>query len=163
MKLGDPDGHGYYGVLEEGPEGLVCHNCGRQHRHLGLHVWKAHGITAAQYRETHGLLRSRGLVSGDLRQVMANNAAGHYSDASPLALGRNPAAAAAVRLQAARGASAQEAAQRDARMALVGRSGRRGTVVTCQWCGVDFCPLTGARRRRFCSRSCASKSARAST
>jgi hypothetical protein len=28
LSLGDPDGHGRYGVLEEQPGGLVCHECG---------------------------------------------------------------------------------------------------------------------------------------
>jgi hypothetical protein len=29
LSLGDPDGYGRYGVLEEQPGGLVCHECGR--------------------------------------------------------------------------------------------------------------------------------------
>jgi hypothetical protein len=157
LRFGDADGHGQFGVLSEGPHGLVCHECGDQHRHLGLHVWKAHGITAATYREAHGLLRSRGLVAADLRGVLAANAAVRYSENAALARARDPAAATAARLHGAKGASAEEAADRDARMARVGRSARRGTVVTCQWCGVEFCPLTGASRRRFCSRSCASR------
>jgi hypothetical protein len=161
MRVGDPDGHGQYGMLHEAPEGLLCHECGQPHRHLGLHVWRAHGITTAQYREAHGLLRSRGLVANDLRRLMVGNAVAHYSEDGPLAQRRNPVAATEARLQSAKGASAQEAAERDARMAQVGRSGRRGTVVTCRWCGVEFCPLTGARKRRFCSRSCASRHTRA--
>jgi hypothetical protein len=161
LRLGDPDGYGHFGVLSEGRHGLICHECGDQHRHLGLHVWKAHGIKAATYGEAHGLLRSRGLVAADLRDVLAANAAVRYTEDAALARARDPAAAMAARLQGAKPASAEEAANRDARMALVGRSGRRGTVVTCQWCGVEFCPLTGASRRRFCSRSCASRHTRA--
>jgi hypothetical protein len=40
--------------------------------------------------------------------------------------------------------------------------GRRGTEVTCANpdCGAVFCPLTSAKRRQFCSRSCATKHAR---
>jgi hypothetical protein len=47
------------------------------------------------------------------------------------------------------------------RAARVGK-GRRGTEVTCANpdCQAVFCPLTGAKRRQFCSRSCATKHAR---
>ena len=159
-RFGDPDGHGRYGILDEDPDGLLCAHCGTRHRHLGLHVWKAHGLTAAQYRETHGLLRSRGLVAQDLRLVMATNAGAHYGENAGLARSRDPARASAARLARKMPASAQEAEGRDRRMAEVGRSARRATVVLCQGCGVAFCPLVDVARRRFCTRSCASRHTR---
>lgn len=158
--FGDPVGFGRYGALDEGPDGLRCHVCDAWHRHLGLHVWRAHGMTAAQYREAYGLLRTRGLVAEDLRRAMAATAAAHYASNAALVAARDPAAATTARLHHRKGASAQEADERDRRMALVGRAGRRGTVVVCAWCQVAFCPLTGGRRRRFCSRSCASRHTR---
>lgn len=57
MKLGDVDGHGRYGLLEEVVGGLVCHLCGHAFANLGLHAWRGHGVTADQYREAHGLQR----------------------------------------------------------------------------------------------------------
>jgi hypothetical protein len=159
-RFGDPVGFGRYGILEQGADGLRCHLCGAWHRHLGLHVWRAHGLTAAQYREAHGLLRSRGLVAEDLRRVMVATAAANYDSNTALMSARNPKAATAARLQEGKAASAQEAEERDRRMAEVGRSGRRGTVVVCGWCGAAFCPLIGSSRRRFCSRSCASRHTR---
>ncbi len=62
LEVGAPDGHGRFGMLDEDDEGLLCHECGHRFQHLGLHVWKAHGLTAREYRMAHGLLRSRGLV-----------------------------------------------------------------------------------------------------
>jgi hypothetical protein len=51
LTYGDPDGYGRHGILQEGPAGFVCHECGRDDiAHLGLHAYRAHGITAAEYR-----------------------------------------------------------------------------------------------------------------
>jgi predicted transcriptional regulator len=50
-------------VLEEQPGGLVCHECGRTFPSLGLHAYRGHGMTAAQYRERHGLQRTAGLAA----------------------------------------------------------------------------------------------------
>ncbi len=41
-----------------------------------------------------------------------------------------------------------EAAERDARIARIGRATRVVIVIHCEWCGVGFCPLGQARRRR---------------
>lgn len=49
MELGEEDGHGRYGMLDETSDGLVCHECGRAFPNLGLHAWRGHGMTAAQY------------------------------------------------------------------------------------------------------------------
>ena len=38
MELGDADGHGRYGMLDETSDGLVCHECGRAFPNLGLHT-----------------------------------------------------------------------------------------------------------------------------
>lgn len=66
-RVGDPDGFGWYGRLEESDAGLTCHTCGWIGRHLGLHLWKAHGDSAEVYKERHGLLRLRGLVASPTR------------------------------------------------------------------------------------------------
>ncbi len=46
MDVGAPDGYGRFAVIDEQTDGLLCHECGRTFTHLGLHVYKAHGISA---------------------------------------------------------------------------------------------------------------------
>lgn len=64
MHYGDPDGHGHYGILATDDDGLlICHECGHSWRHLATHARAAHGLLAADYRERHGLARTRALVA----------------------------------------------------------------------------------------------------
>lgn len=150
--IGEPDGHGQYGVVDENADGLLCHECGRRFTHLGLHAWRRHEVSAADYRQAHGLSRVRGLVASETRSMIVANAQRTYSSKAQFVASRDPAAATAARLELGTGMSpAGLAASRTRR----GR-GRRGTVVVCQWCGVKFCPLTNARRRQFCTKSHAS-------
>ena len=74
LEVGSSDSYGKHGVLERRGRELICHECGRAHRHLGLHVYRAHGLRAAEYRKRHGLARGRGLVADDLREVIQANA-----------------------------------------------------------------------------------------
>ena len=157
--VGERDGFGRYGVLDETADALVCAFCGWTGAHLGLHAYRAHGMTADAYRARYGLLRSRGLVASNTREkIRANGRAGMPSRAAFVAR-RYTAAATRARLKTGRQATAEEAAGRDARMSSIGRRGRIETVVVCEWCGVAFCPL-GDKRLRFCSRSCASRHTR---
>ena len=82
LSLGDPDGYGRYGVLEEQPGGLVGHECGRTFPSLGLHAYRGHGTTAAQYRERHGLQRTAGLITADLRARIRDNARAHMASSA---------------------------------------------------------------------------------
>src|SRR5258705_6624449 len=88
LSLGDPDGYGRYGVLEEQPGGLVCHECGRTFPSLGLHAYRGHGMTAAQYRERHGFQRTAGLITAELRTRIQDNAEAQM--ASPRRAGIHP-------------------------------------------------------------------------
>ncbi|MEU9837116.1 MucR family transcriptional regulator [Streptosporangium sp. NPDC048047] len=65
LAYGDPDGHGVYGQLTytDNGERVICHECGTEKRALGTHAWYAHQITAAEYRERHGLSVRRGLAA----------------------------------------------------------------------------------------------------
>lgn len=156
VQLGDEDGHGFYGILDEDPSGLLCHECGERFVHLGLHAWKGHGVTAVAYRRAHGLA-SRGLVAESTRAKQADNSRRTLDDKAAFLAKRDPA-------RAWKASGPMSPAGREAvRAALAGRKGtaRRGLVVTCRWCGSQFCPLAGAKRRKFCSRSCASKATRA--
>ena len=51
-RVGDRDGFGGFGIVDETPDGLLCHECGRRFIHLGPHVYKAHGVTADEYLST---------------------------------------------------------------------------------------------------------------
>ncbi len=164
LAVGDRDGFGWYGVLEETAAGLGCAECSWVGRHLGLHAFRAHGVSADQYRARHGLRRSRGLVASGTRRAIQDNARVGLSRRPLFVQRRDPAAATARRLQQAQPASPQAAADRNARMAAVGRSARVEVVVECRWCLVAFCPIRGnQRRRRYCSRSCAAKATRRGT
>jgi hypothetical protein len=162
-RVGDADGHGLFGVLDEPDDGLLCHDCGWRGQHLGLHVYRAHGLTASGYRYAHGLKRTRGLVAASTRAVITENARRRYTKPAGAAfrLARDPQGAALARLAQALPPSPEAAAARDAAVARIGRSTRVPRVVTCGWCGVHFCPLRASKRRRFCSRSCASRQTRA--
>lgn len=155
--VGEPDGAGLFGVLDETDEGLLCHECGDRFVHLGLHAWRRHGLPAAAYRQRHGLSRRRGLVATSTRTVMADNARKNLAANEPFLQARSPlAAAAAPRLVSPQGRERIIAANRATR----GARRRLGTVVVCERCGAAFCPLSSARKRRFCSRSCAAAHAR---
>lgn len=157
LNVGDVDGWGLFGVLDETEDGLLCHRCGHRYTHLGLHAWRGHGITADAYREAHGLARSRGLVATPTREVIANNAREQLATKPAFLASRSPATASSTpRSISPEGREAVRATNR----ASPGRR-RSGTVVICEQCGSRFCPLAGARRRRFCSRSCASIYSRA--
>ncbi|MCK0111921.1 hypothetical protein MWU75_07200 [Ornithinimicrobium sp. F0845] len=156
MEVGDPDGYGQYGMLMETAEGLVCHECGQTFTHLGLHTYKAHGLAAAAYKKAHGLGRV-GLVAADTRQVIVENARRRYAGTPAFIAARDPRAAHEAFLAKKEPHSpAGRAAIRRATSARRG-SARKGTVVVCNECGVSFCPLMAATKRRFCTRSCASK------
>lgn len=58
-RTGQSVGAGVYGRIGETPEGrLICHECGRAYLSLAAHVYAAHGITAAEYRETYEIPRT---------------------------------------------------------------------------------------------------------
>lgn len=71
MRPGDPDGRGRYAVLDVDDDGrITCHECGRTYQHLATHVRGAHGITAAAYRDAHGLGATTRLVGPGPRARM---------------------------------------------------------------------------------------------
>ncbi len=83
MDVGAPDGFGRFAVVDEQTGGLLCHECGRRFAHLGLHVYKAHEISANEYRTAHGLGR-RGLVATATRDIIANKRPGSPGQQDPL-------------------------------------------------------------------------------
>lgn len=71
VRVGDLDGHGQYGYLDEVDGRLLCHECGRTYLHLGTHAAGAHDLTAEQYRIAHGLALTEPLVASSVREKMS--------------------------------------------------------------------------------------------
>ena len=160
MELGERDGFGLYGQVSGDEYGLVCHECGRTFTHLGLHAYKAHGITADQYRQEHGLRRRQGLVVSGTREKLRQNAAASLATKTTFLAHRDPGAASAA--SAAKRSSTAAGRAASAATGKPGR-GRLGTVIQCLRCGALFCPLASARRRTYCSKRCAGQAARAAS
>ena len=59
-QVGEPDGHGLFGVLDEDADGLLCHICGWRGSHLGLHAYKGHGMRARQYNSSTAFVAPKG-------------------------------------------------------------------------------------------------------
>lgn len=62
--LGDPSGHGRYGVLDVDEYGVLCHECGHRFASLGIHAYRTHSISATEYRDRHGVEGSLALPKG---------------------------------------------------------------------------------------------------
>lgn len=92
MKYGEPDGHGHYGILETDEDGLlICHECGESWRHLATHARAAHGLLAADYRERHGLARTRSLVAPVVSEKMSESwEANRATHMAAIEASRNP-------------------------------------------------------------------------
>lgn len=69
MRVGDPDGHGRYGHLDQDEDGLlICHDCGRGFAQLATHARYSHGYAgAADYRQAHGLRRTEKMAAPSMR------------------------------------------------------------------------------------------------
>ena len=160
MELGERDGFGFYGQVTGDEYGLQCHECGHTFTHLGLHAYRAHGVTADQYRQEHGLRRRQGLVVSGTSEKMRQNAAASLATKTTFLAHRDPGAASAV--SAAKRSSTAAGRAAPAANGKPGR-GRLGIVIECLWCGALFCPPSGARRRTYCSKRCAGQAARAAS
>ena len=97
-QVGEPDGHGLFGVLDEDADGLLCHICGWRGPHLGLHAYKGHGMRARQYKLEHGLRRSKGLVAAAVLEKLAEHGAAQMPSRKGLIAARDPRRATAARL-----------------------------------------------------------------
>lgn len=71
MKVGDSDGHGTYGHVDEEADGLLCHECGGHYRSLGVHAYMAHGMTADEYRAAHGIPQRVSLITTETREAVS--------------------------------------------------------------------------------------------
>ncbi len=96
-RVGQPVGAGVYGRLSEDAEGrLICHECGKAFLSLAAHVYLAHGMTAAEYREVYELPRTTKLAAVSVRERISRSSSDPAALAR-LARVRDPKAAAAAR------------------------------------------------------------------
>lgn len=99
MKLGDPDGRGRYGYIEETADGLLCHECGNHYRSLAAHAYRSHGLTADEYRVEHGIPQRITLIAGDMKDALSKASTQRIGSAGweKLVEKRDPSAAAHAR------------------------------------------------------------------
>lgn len=96
-RVGQPVGAGVYGRVDEDAEGrLICHECGKAFLSLAAHVYLAHGMTAAEYREAYELPRSTKLTAVRVRERISRSSSKPEALAR-LARVRDPKAAADAR------------------------------------------------------------------
>lgn len=156
LGVGGPDGHGRYGILDDDGDRALCHDCGGWYASIAAHARAAHGITAADYREAHGLGRRTSLSGPTLRAARSARARAQIGTPAwdRLVTARDPLAASAARdPDTYRTARPQVAALRTEQAAAMGRATRRPRVRTCPECGARWCPLPGGYRRRLCGRA----------
>lgn len=94
---GQPVGAGVYGRIDETPDGrLICHECGRAYLHLAAHAFGAHGLTAAEYRETYEIPRTIPLAAVSVRESIGQHSV-NPENLARLATARDPESAASAR------------------------------------------------------------------
>lgn len=144
-EVGDPSGHGLWGVMDRGEHDVLCHECGRRYASVGAHAQRVHGMSAREYRLAHGIPSQMPLVSLEL----ARRTSGHSRDRlgsdgwRRLEAARDPEAASHARDETAFRRIGMEAESR--------RNGstRPARTHPCRICGA---PMTG--RRQACSEEC---------
>ena len=96
-RVGQPVGAGVYGSITVDEEGrLICHECGQACLSLAAHITRAHGMSAAEYREVYELPRAVKLVAASVRERTGARSSSPENLAR-LARVRDPQAAAAAR------------------------------------------------------------------
>jgi len=121
MRVGEVDGHGRYGMVDDDGHTLgCCHHCDRRVRNLGLHC-RVHGHTAVSYRRAHGLSTGQRLIPADLAEQLGRLARSHPNGLTALAAHRDP-----DRARAAMTAEGQSRPQRAAVRSSTGAMSRRG-------------------------------------
>lgn len=126
MQVGDPDGYGQYGIIDETEDGILCHECGKRFKHLSTHIHQGHKIKVVDYRTQHGLHAKKPLVSqsvrGNMRTSWEKHAESHLAD---LEKHRTPLKAVEASRESNRNRSAGSKAGREA--VLRARRGRKLT------------------------------------
>ncbi len=119
--VGDPDGYGTFAELDDDGHTVGCHECGRRFWNLGLHV-RVQGMTAAGYRQAHGLSTGQALIPADLARELAGHSRNSPASLAALAANRDPDRARAANTTEGRSRPQRRAVrQRTAATARLGR------------------------------------------
>lgn len=147
MQVGDTDGYGRYGLIDEDDGGLLCHECGRRYKHLSTHIAMGHKMRVADYRQAHGLHAKRPLAARSVRENMSRSWNDHRDQhLADLDKYRDPAKAIEASRKATRNKSAGATAGQ--RASLQRRRGRpltedevtalQSTATIGEWCQVAY-------------------------
>lgn len=147
MQVGDIDGYGRYGLIDEDDGGLLCHECGRRYKHLSTHIAMGHKIRVADYRRAHGLHAKRPLAARSVRENMRRSWDEHRDQhLADLDKYRDPSKAIEASREATRNKSAgATAGQRDSLQRRRGRpltedetTALQSTATISEWCQVAY-------------------------
>lgn len=96
---GSVSGHGWYGILDSDGVRVMCHECGEWKKSLGKHLHAAHGMTAREYKISHGLPLSLALMGAQTKEIYAAVASSRVGTEAwkRLEAKRDPVAASAAR------------------------------------------------------------------
>lgn len=152
-QVGDVDGFGLYGILDDDGDTVGCHECGKRVVGLGNHAQVAHEMTARDYKRAHGLPLSRGLTPASARASRSTRARAQVGSPGWAALeaARDPLAAAAARDE---DSFASTAARRDPDLPRRNGATRRRGPSRCPVCGQAWVPDPGTAVAVTCSPEC---------
>lgn len=150
--LGSEDGHGRYGIVDEDHQGLLCHECGLRFGHLSNHVVRTHQMSAREYKLTHGLPLSQGLVATPIRAAMVQRGRAWTSSSgwATLERKRDPVAANAALRQDAQALHSPARTRAATTHARALTQDQRGQPAPCTTCGEMIPKITGRKRRKLC-------------
>lgn len=74
MQPGERSGFGRYGYLDGDDEKVMCHECGKMCASVAAHANLAHGMSANEYRQAHGLPQRVALVAPKMSRRMSESA-----------------------------------------------------------------------------------------
>ena len=74
MQPGDRSGFGRYGYIDGDDEQVMCHECGKMCASVAAHANLAHGMSANEYRQAHGLPQRVALVAPKMSRRMSKSA-----------------------------------------------------------------------------------------
>lgn len=72
-RVGEPSGHGRYGIIDGDDKSIMCHECGEHFSSVAGHIYRAHGLRAKAYKDKHGLPRGTALIAPELARRQAEN------------------------------------------------------------------------------------------
>lgn len=158
LAVGDHDGHGLYGTLDDDGTTVLCHECGKRFVSIGTHLrHSGHGLTARQYKIKHGLTLSTPLnTKSHSAKLSTSIAAVMTPDVMDKIRERVDQTTAAERRRQSRTEYSAPLNQIGGRQRLNAQI-RRDQIWTCAVCEAQWCLLSPSAARATCSDTCRTK------